>query len=414
MSGTPEILFEYLRSVFYGAPQAELDIEKLDKDYVKFAKGLVYFVQCFVQYNELANALARGNLSLPLPPPENELAAPLKSLHASLKHLTWQSQQVAKGDYKQRVDFMGEFADAFNMMIEQLAERQKKLENEIELSRKHAKYLEQSTRLLSSITQYIPQQLFVIDTDNNELLLINDMANIELEKDADYFKKLMELLPDYKDKSGSQNVEIFYNHGDRERYLSVSSYFIGWNKINAEAFVINDVSIEKNKLKNFESHAYCDSMTKLYNRFYGMLTLNDWLNEKRRFALVFIDLDNLKYINDNYGHHDGDRYIIHAATYLKSFFPDALVCRIGGDEFMLLIPEVSYDGVYNRMNDIQNAIQKDEFLQDKDYYYSLSFGIVAVEEDSELASSIVLQTADERMYEHKRARKKNRQEYTRP
>ena len=124
MSSTSEILFEYLRDMFYNPSKAVLDIGKLDEDFVMLGQGLTYFAECFSQYNELAEGLAKGDLSVPLPPPENELAAPLKSLQASLKHLTWQSQQVAMGDYTQRVDFMGDFSSAFNMMIEQLSERQ--------------------------------------------------------------------------------------------------------------------------------------------------------------------------------------------------------------------------------------------------------------------------------------------------
>ena len=127
MSTTSDLLFAYLREIFYASPNARLDIEKLEDDFVLFAKGLMFFAHCYSQYNDFAHALAKGDLSVSPPPPENELAAPLKSLHANLKHLSWQSQQVAKGDYKQRVDFMGEFADAFNTMVEQLDDRQRKL-----------------------------------------------------------------------------------------------------------------------------------------------------------------------------------------------------------------------------------------------------------------------------------------------
>ena len=74
-----------------------------------------------------------GNFDCALPSPDNEIAASLKSLHASLKHLTWQAQQVAKGDYNQRVDFMGDFSIAFNNMIEQLNQRH--MDNQEEKSR---------------------------------------------------------------------------------------------------------------------------------------------------------------------------------------------------------------------------------------------------------------------------------------
>jgi len=300
MSVTSDILFTYLREMFYAKPSAELDITKLEEDYVMLGKGLMYIAHCLAQYYEFANALAKGDLSIQAPPPENELASPLKSLHASLKHVTWQSQQVAKGDYKQRVDFMGEFADAFNTMVEQLADRQYKLENEINVSQKHAQAL--------------------------------------------------------------------------------------------------------------EHHAYRDALTGVYNRFFGMMTLNEWVDEKKQFALIFVDMDNLKYVNDKHGHQDGDIYIINVANHLREFSQDTVLCRVGGDEFMLLIPSVDGDAVRNRMEELQKEIQSDKYLEGKDYYYSISYGIVHVDENNDLTSSNILSIADERMYEHKRARKKERQQ----
>jgi len=410
VSGTSEILFEYLRDMFYNPSKAVLDIEKLDGDFVMLGKGLIYFAECFSQYNELAKALAKGDLSVPLPPPENELAAPLKSLHASLRHLTWQTQQVAMGDYTQHVDFMGEFSNAFNMMIEQLSERQKKLEAEIETTCKKSAALEQSNQLLTNITRYIPQQIIVIDMDTREILLMNDIAKNIVDSNAEYMQEFMRMIFERKDADTAvrHNIEIRYNQGGDEHYLSVSAYHFEWSNSNAEAFVINDISNEKARMKELEAYAYQDTMTHLYNRFYGMITLNKWLDSKEQFALIFVDLDNLKYINDKFGHTEGDVYIINASRYLKAFSSDAVVCRIGGDEFMLLAPGIGYEDAYKRMNEIYRNIQNDNYLEDKNYFYSISFGIVAVDKDTTLPSSDILSLADERMYEHKRLRKKSR------
>jgi len=410
MSATSDMFFTYLRDVFYGTENARLELDKIDEDFVLFGKGLAFFAQCFYQYNEFANALAKGDLGVALPPPENELAAPLKSLHASLRHLTWQSKQVAMGDYKQRVDFMGEFAEAFNTMIEQLADRQQKLENEINMSQKQSKALEQSNLLLSRLTQYIPQQIFVVASDKHEVLLFNDLAKKEIYKDADYINEIMKILPAYKTTHNSNYSEIQLNQDGKERYLAVNSYFIKWNEINAVALVINDISDDRKQRRELEDHAYRDSLTHVYNRFYGMLTLSDWVSEKRRFALVFVDLDSLKYVNDKHGHNEGDEYIIRVSRHLGSFSPDVVVCRLGGDEFMLMFPRIDNCVAECCMAKISKAIENDEYLYDKDYRYSISFGIVAVDENNGMPSSSILSLADERMYEHKRAKKKERRD----
>ena len=120
-----EILFNYLHDIIYKPSEASLDIECLPEAFGDFGRGLQYFGSILSEMRTLAKELANGNLNCTLPSRTNEIASPLKTLHASLRHLTWQTQQVAMGDYKQRVSFMGDFSTAFNNMIEQLEQRQK-------------------------------------------------------------------------------------------------------------------------------------------------------------------------------------------------------------------------------------------------------------------------------------------------
>ncbi|MDR2695179.1 MAG: response regulator, partial [Deltaproteobacteria bacterium] len=121
-----KVLFEYLRDVIYNPARAALDVESLPEGFRDFGEGLRYLAGCIAETRTLAQALSKGRLDGPLPTRGNELAAPLKSLHSSLQHLTWQTQQVAQGDYLQRVAFMGNFAAAFNTMVQQLDERRKR------------------------------------------------------------------------------------------------------------------------------------------------------------------------------------------------------------------------------------------------------------------------------------------------
>jgi len=120
-----KILFDYLRDVIYNPALAALDVDVLPQDFRDLGKGLQYLAKGVFETRQFAQALARGDLDSPPPTPGNEIAAPLKSLHSSLKHLTWQTQQVAQGDYQQRVEFMGNFSVAFNTMVHQLDERRR-------------------------------------------------------------------------------------------------------------------------------------------------------------------------------------------------------------------------------------------------------------------------------------------------
>jgi two-component system cell cycle response regulator len=93
-----------------GHPQAEL-VRVVNSLIVDYASVYEYML-----------ALARGDLSVK-PPHRNQMAAPFKELHANLNHLTWQTQQIASGDLNQHVDFMGDFSNAFNRLIQTLREK---------------------------------------------------------------------------------------------------------------------------------------------------------------------------------------------------------------------------------------------------------------------------------------------------
>ena len=125
MDPVAKILFEYLRDVIYSPTQAALDVEGLPREFRDLGEGLRYLAECIFETKNFAQALSKGDLNGRIPSRGNEIAAPLKSLHSSLQHLTWQTQQVAKGDYQQHVEFMGNFSMAFNAMIEQLEERRR-------------------------------------------------------------------------------------------------------------------------------------------------------------------------------------------------------------------------------------------------------------------------------------------------
>jgi len=409
MDFAAEKLFNYLRDTIYDPDNAALDIEELPEDFQDLGKGIKYYTECVAETNMLAKSLSKGILTDNIPSYNNELAAPLKSLHASLKHLTWQTQQIANGDYKQRVDFMGEFSDAFNMMVEQLAERQCKLEDKIKQIKKKTTSLKESNLLLTALMHYIPQQIIVINRDTREVLFMNDIALNETNNDANYLENILQIMSGHKDLNNGCEISFSYMQGKLRRYFIAKTYFLEWNNSNAEVFSINDVSATKNKIDELETQAYRDSITQLYNRTFGMMTLDSWLYEKRNFVLIFADLDCLKYINDEFGHNEGDIYIINAAKHLKTFSSDAVVCRIGGDEYMLLVPDTTYDKAENRMHEVFLNFQNDEHLKDKTFSYSISYGVVGVEKENKLSASDILSVADERMYENKRTRKKNRQ-----
>ena len=335
-------LFHYLWQVLYDPAKASLDVESLPQEFNDLGKGMVFFSAMLDELRRFASELAKGNLGVKTPSPANELVAPLKSLHANLRHLTWQTQRVALGDYKQRVDFMGDFANAFNAMIRQLDEQHVDLMNKIEESRRKTLALEKSVSLFEAITMNVPQWIIVVDPDSDEVLFINQTANNILKPNEALFQDLRAWLKDQvviaevsEEPTTPVQLTTKITVNTKTWFLSVWLHPMTWRGHNAVAFIINDRSEEHEYLQELENAANKDALTRVTSRHYGMKTLHEWVTSNQEFCLCFVDMDNLKYVNDTFGHNAGDSYIISVANLLSSFSVDALVSRLGGDEFMV-------------------------------------------------------------------------------
>lgn len=106
-----------LRDLAEGRLPAELPAD------VEYREELEALLTSQREVQRLAGGLARGDLHLAPAKCRGPVVGSLRALEASLRHLTWQTKEIAAGDYTQHVDFMGEFATAFNAMVLQLAER---------------------------------------------------------------------------------------------------------------------------------------------------------------------------------------------------------------------------------------------------------------------------------------------------
>lgn len=121
-----ELLVEQLRTILLNKPVPK-DKRVEDPDLATLQDGIFYLGDCLAEASDFLHHLQVGELDATPPGRHNFLAGGLKELHSALRHLTWQANQVANGDYSQCVNFLGDFSTSFNQMIRQLAERESKL-----------------------------------------------------------------------------------------------------------------------------------------------------------------------------------------------------------------------------------------------------------------------------------------------
>lgn len=172
----------------------------------------------------------------------------------------------------------------------------------------------------------------------------------------------------------------------------------------------NLVTLRENNIE-LDTLSKSDSLTGILNRRGFEDGANKLLAESRKSGesvlVVYVDMNNLKIINDRYGHEEGDFSIISIAETLKTVVGElGVVGRIGGDEFACLLPYQDDDDGKSLLSKIYNSFDDFNAVSSKSYNITVSAGAVKLPPDSDLSLAGALGEADERLYRVKRFRTK--------
>ncbi len=165
------------------------------------------------------------------------------------------------------------------------------------------------------------------------------------------------------------------------------------------------------EIKKLESslreQATRDALTQLYNRRFLVDVLDrEFSFAKRRskpLSIIILDIDHFKSINDTYGHRAGDECLIELAQLLKEFFREAdIVCRFGGEEFLVLLPDSEPDTAAQRAEAFRQLVsEKSVFFESKKINLTVSVGVASYPAHGD-NSEEVIQKADQALYDAKR------------
>ncbi|WP_165863679.1 GGDEF domain-containing protein [Phorcysia thermohydrogeniphila] len=165
-------------------------------------------------------------------------------------------------------------------------------------------------------------------------------------------------------------------------------------------------SVMKSYLDRIYNTAIRDPLTGLYNRTFAFAYLRQELEKVKRgeiksLCIVYIDLDNFKYINDLHGHSAGDLALKEIAELIRRKFRKGdVVARIGGDEFLIVVSRCRKERIENRLEELKAQVE-DKF---REFNVSISYGIAVAPLDSTDIEELV-KIADKRMYSNKKAKK---------
>ncbi|WP_188623968.1 putative bifunctional diguanylate cyclase/phosphodiesterase [Caldalkalibacillus thermarum] len=284
--------------------------------------------------------------------------------------------------------------------------------------------LEESEQRYKSLFKYNTDAVFTLDVNGHfltankaaialsgysrkELLNMSFTLLVVMEDLGKTLKAFRETL-----NGNPQNFEMCFQNKQGERiHLNITSVPIVVNESVTGVFCIaKDITQRKLYEKQVQQLAHYDALTHLPNRRLLQERLNQTLSAAKRdnhlSALLYLDLDRFKVINDSLGHDIGDELLREVAGRLLSSVSDtATVSRLGGDEFIILLPQIAnQDEAVTVVKNILHNMQKPFNIRSYDLRITASIGLVFIPQDGVTADELI-KRADMAMYEAKRSGK---------
>ncbi|OGU12982.1 MAG: diguanylate cyclase [Geobacteraceae bacterium GWC2_58_44] len=225
------------------------------------------------------------------------------------------------------------------------------------------------------------------------------------------------LYADKKDYFDGRQVELLRQMG-ADISFALDNIVREGRRLEAERALLEETAArlterEQNAQK-IEMLAHYDSLTNLPNRFSLMVRLSQALELSKRFdshlAVILIDLDRFKNINDSLGHHIGDILLFQVAARLSETIRSAdIVARLGGDEFVVVLPVIrSGMGAAHAGSKIQHSLSQTYRVEGHDLNVTPSIGISVFPQDGETVEEL-MKNADLAMYHAKSEGRNNYQ-----
>ncbi len=191
----------------------------------------------------------------------------------------------------------------------------------------------------------------------------------------------------------------------------IYAYHLAALRLVAKEFKESESINQKTRkaLDALKQEASTDSLTKMLSRDQFIENFNKLLNIKGKVFLVFFDIDGLKYVNDKYGHNEGDFYITEAANIIQNYFHNSEVGRYGGDEILVVGAYTSEMEVNSRVVQAYTEIENIAKNNNKSYLTSASYGLVFSPHLHGESADSLINLGDKRMYEMKKHRQKHRE-----
>ena len=159
------------------------------------------------------------------------------------------------------------------------------------------------------------------------------------------------------------------------------------------------ISLLQSKIGKLNKDAQTDPLTGLLNRRAMAQVLETYRSEQTAFSVVVLDIDHFKRVNDTHGHDTGDKVLVQLSKIMQKYSREAdSVCRVGGEEFLILLPGTSLEAAGNFAERLRVAVEQAPMALVG--HITISLGVAHWPDDAKELSE-TLKLADDRMYQAK-------------
>ena len=261
---------------------------------------------------------------------------------------------------------------------------------------------------LEEILDNVGCAIYVTDQTTGRMLFANQILK------NTFAKELLDhnfdaLLQSSVRKEKTKSVSVVY-HAEKETWYDLLCKEIAWvDGKKANLYSLYDITDKKLYQQKIEKQANNDFLTGLYNRMRCEQDLQHFVEDTHESggegALLYIDLDDFKHINDGLGHQYGDILLKNISSGLKQIPGVNDNCyRMGGDEFIILISHKVYPNLHNIIDRIKAEFARPWRLKGTEYYCTMSMGVVRFPTDGDTVEELI-KKADIAMYDAKCAGK---------
>lgn len=296
---------------------------------------------------------------------------------------------------------------------------QKQIERSIE-------EIEANKDTMNKIFETAPNAMLLIDEADFRIKKLNHLAQDILkisneEMRSVDFKSMLgvnagsnkEIIEQIFSGESVENLELILSTKENTSLVMLlSSNIIKYEEKSTIIMGLADITKLKAAEEVLRRYATIDEMTGLLNKRSGMLVLDNLFSHSKlhqnELSICFMDLDGLKFVNDNYGHEEGDFYIKTVASAISSSVNSQdSVFRYGGDEIVLILNNCARELGEKIAQRIDKNLKQASVEAGKPYKMHLSVGIAVLSEQEVETSEGLLSIADRAMYENKRKYKQS-------